>query len=171
MQIKIYLAGRVTGGDMHWRERFAAELLKRSTDCELVFLKTATELGLNENDPEFIFGHDMLMIREADAVIVNLTDDISVGASQEMLVAKYYRKPLLGFVYENGKFKKDLVEINAREYKSWIHPFVAVPCDYVVSDFDQLAGALQAAIKPGAVIKDLSVIDSAADYFLKNSKK
>ncbi|MBI4020548.1 MAG: hypothetical protein HY367_04395 [Candidatus Aenigmarchaeota archaeon] len=168
MKLKVYIAGKVSPdsvfGTHEWRDGFCREL-SRLTGFDIVNLDPARKEE-DENDSMLIFGRDCFMIREADIVIVNLTDDISVGGSQEMLIAKYYRKPLVGVAPKGGKFSKEEKEILGKKYKDWMHPFVAVPCDKVVANMEGLAGFVKEFFsQPGRKVKGLSVLDEALEYY------
>jgi hypothetical protein len=152
-KLKIYVAGKVNPnscfGKHDWRDPFC-EKLSRMTGYNMINLdptKANIPFVMRENDPFFVFGRDSFMISKADIVIVNLTDDISVGGSQEMLIAKYFNKILVGIVKSEGKFKKTIKVIQKKEYHNYLHPFVAVPCDYLVENIDELANLILHKIK------------------------
>jgi hypothetical protein len=124
----IYLAGKMRAD---WREELCATLA-RSSGYELRHLDPS--VGQREwlSDPDLpylIFGRDCSLIARAESVVVYLTDDISVGGSQEMLIAKYFKKPLIGIAPWGGKFLKDAHTVYGGTYEKWIHPFVRGTCD------------------------------------------
>lgn len=172
-QLKIYVAGKVSPdsvfGTHDWRGKFCNELGQKS-GYKIINLdptkRKEEDFAGDENSAMAIVGRDCFLIKNADLVIVNLTDDISVGGSQEMLIAKYYRKPLIGIASKGGKFNKIEKNIRGHVYKNYIHPFVAVPCDAVVED---IAGAAECVKKFFAnappAIKDIFVIDMAREYY------
>ena len=94
--LKVYVAGKVTAnsslGTSFWREDFCKELEKKSGVKIINLDPTSRTIDF---DADMVFGRDCFMIKNADLVIVNLTDDMSVGAAQEMLVAKYFNKLFL----------------------------------------------------------------------------
>lgn len=118
-----------------------------------------------EHHTQFIFGRDCWLIQSADVVLVYLTDDISVGGSQEMVIAKYLHKPLLALAPKEGKFSKSTKDIQGQIYTNWIHPFVAVPSDWIVETVEQAAQVL-ANFTPRKEVKGIDVIDSAIEYYL-----
>jgi hypothetical protein len=170
MEMKIYVAGKVSPnsvfGTSDWRDQFCQKLSEKS-GCKIINLdptKTRGDLGLmDEKDSKLIVGRDCFMIKSADLVIVNLTDDISVGGSQEMLIAKYYNKPLVGIAPLGGKFRKKEKEMYGKVYQDYSDPFVTTTCDLVVEDLDELSGKLPSLINGQA--KEIDILDKAVEYY------
>ena len=153
-------------GRHDWRDPFCTEL-SRLTGYEIINLdptKSDYYSNFNENDSKLVFGRDSFLISQADVVIVQLTDDISVGGSQEMLIAKYFAKPLIGIARRNGKFVRDVKVIQGREFHNYIAAFVNVPCDVVVEDIPGAAKTIQ-----NILLKPLDRIN--LDDILKNAIK
>ncbi|OIO50030.1 MAG: hypothetical protein CO042_03360 [Parcubacteria group bacterium CG_4_9_14_0_2_um_filter_41_8] len=177
-KLKVYIAGKVSPnsvfGRHDWRDEFCAKLAELS-GFEFINLdptKTHDDFNLDENNDKLIFGRDCFMIKSADLVIVNLTDDISVGGSQEMLIAKYYHKLLIGIAPKNGKFCKDEKEILSKIYKNWIHPFVSIPCDIIVEDINGVADFIKNFfLKPDKFVKSIEVLDESLQYYKDNHHK
>ena len=175
--LRIYIAGKVSPhsvfGKHDWRDDFCKELSKKSGLIikNLDPTKSDEDFYLNEKDYMLIFGRDCFMIQLADIVIVNLTDDISVGGSQEMLIAKYFKKPLIGIAPLGGKFRKESKEIRGEEYNDYTDPFVFVPCDVIVNNIDEAAEVMKKLFseEQGKIkdIKDLGIIDDALSYYKK----
>jgi hypothetical protein len=132
--------------------------------------KSSESFDLDQNNASLVIGRDAYMIRMADVVIVNLTDDISVGGSQEMLIAKYFQKPLIGLAPRGGKFNRDEKEFFGRTFKNYTDPFVTVTCDAVAENVDELAGFIPNLldVAQGKKTKDISVLDEALKYYKKN---
>lgn len=116
-----------------------------------------------------IFGRDCFMIKNSDVVIVNLTDDISVGGSQEMLLAKYFGKPLIGIARKEGKFIKSEYDECGRIVENYVHPFVEIPCDFVVNDIEGAAEAIKRITNNGKIAaKKIDIIEESVNYYLQN---
>jgi hypothetical protein len=172
MELKIYIAGKVSKesvfGTNHWRDA-VCETLEDISGHKIINLDPAKDnknASLDESDGRLIFGRDCYMIKQSDLVIVILTDDISVGGSQEMLIAKYFHKPLLGIAAQGGKFIKDEKEMRGKTFKNWVHPFVMIPCDELATTIEEAGYRLRAWFtQPLSEIKDLSVIDQALSYY------
>ncbi|HBU27595.1 TPA: hypothetical protein DEB00_00575 [Candidatus Uhrbacteria bacterium] len=177
-QIYVYVAGKVSKesvfGTHDWRDAFCLAL-SRHVHVPVINVdptKESETFLLPETDAQFIFGRDCTLIQMADVVIVNLTDDISVGGSQEMLIAKYYQKPLVGIAPLGGKFYKSQKEIGGRVHTDWKHPFVAVPCDAIVED-EREAGEWIAKWAKGEKqsIKTLSILDESIAYYTSRAEQ
>ncbi len=173
--IKLYVAGKVSPnsvfGTHDWRDNFCQKLAELS-GLRIINLdptKSDSNFHLDHNNPELIFGRDCFMIKSADLVIVNLTDDISVGGSQEMLIAKYYTKPLIGIAPQGGKFsKEEKIGFDHKIYKNWIDPFVATTCDIVAKDIEEAADFIQKfAAQNNQVIKNIRLLDQSLEYYQK----
>lgn len=97
--MKLYIAGKVSKesqfGTHHWRDNFVNTLSELS-GMKLTHLDPLA-YETTPYDPQTVFDKDCWLINQADCVIVYLSDDISVGGSQEMLIAKYLGKPLIGY--------------------------------------------------------------------------
>ncbi len=172
-RIKVYLAGKVSPNSPHvgesWREEYCGILSDR-TGLDIQNLNpsrgTAT-YEVDEGDPRAVFGRDCFMIQQSDVVIVNLTDDISVGGSQEMLIAKYFSKPLLGIAPVDGKFRKTEAEIRGRKYADYVHPFVKLPCDAILDDIEAVGDYLAAYFQGRRRrAKGVDVIDKSIQYYI-----
>ena len=139
--IKIYIAGKVSKnshfGTHHWRDSFVAEL-QRLSGRKLISLDPV-KLGVNQNKPDVIFGGDAYMISRCDVLVVYLSDDISVGGSQEILIAKYFGKPVIGLAPLGGKFNGSTKEYFDTVIENYKDPFVFSTCD-VVCDSEAAVG-------------------------------
>lgn len=173
-KLKVYLAGKVSPnsvfGRHDWRDKFCARLSELS-GFDIINLdptKSHPDFNLDENNPMLMLGRDCFMIKSADLVIANLTDDISVGGAQEMLIAKYYNKPLIGIAPKEGKFFKSEKEIRGKIYKNYIHPFVSVPCDAVVEDINGAADSIKNFFsRSDNPVKNITILDEALKYYLE----
>jgi nucleoside 2-deoxyribosyltransferase len=172
--LKVYIAGKVSKdsvfGTHDWRDGFCSELEQLSgvKIQNLDPTRADSKFNLDENNAELIFGRDCYMIQQSDLVIVNLTDDISVGGSQEMLIAKYFGKPLIGIAPRGGKFIKDEKELAGRVFKNWMHAFVQYPCDALVENIKGVAEFIKAGLPQPGQIKQITLIDDAVAYYLNH---
>ena len=163
--LKIYVAGKVskdsTFGTHYWRDEFVQRLQELS-GMALVSLDPAKKEA-DQNNYEESFGGDVLMISKADIIVVYLSDDISVGGSQEILVAKYFDKPVIGLAPIGGKFHSTNKEIFGQKVKDYKHPFVFATCDVVRDDIEGVADSIKniSDIK----IKTLEIIKALADKY------
>lgn len=161
--MKLYIAGKVNKnshfGTSHWRDGFVDELVKIS-GLQLSHLDPLAYEGDGKFDPGFVFDKDCWLISQADCVIVYLSDDISVGGSQEMLIAKYFGKPLIGLAPREGKFNKSVKEHLGHKIENYVDPFVFSVCDIVCSTVSDVANTLTSLPER---IKTLDIIQNGAD--------
>ena len=173
-RIKVYVAGKVSAqsvfGTHDWRGKFCQQLgdLLGQEIVNLDPTKAPTGFELDQNNERLIVGRNNFMIREADIVVVCLSDDISVGGSQEMLIAKYYQKPLIGLAPRGGKFNKDVKELLGKEYHDYVDPYVKMSCDYIATTIGEVADGIKKIMAARQAPKDLSVLDEVLEYYRDN---
>ncbi|MCL4387352.1 hypothetical protein M1307_03075 [Patescibacteria group bacterium] len=172
-EIKIYIAGKISANSVfkthHWRDE-VIKVLSTKSGFKIKNLDPAKSKE-NQNNPELIVGQDCFLIKSADLVIVFLSDDISVGGSQEMLIAKYFNKPLIGIAPRGGKFNKDKENILGKTYTNWKHPFVAVTCDTVVESVEEAGSHIKEYFqKSKKTFKNIKILDYCLKYYLKAGK-
>lgn len=167
--LSVYVAGKISKnsvfGTHDWRDNFCNELSLLS-GLSILNLDP-TKSGANQNDTKLVFGCDSYLISTCDVLIVYLSDDISIGGSQEILIAKYFKKPVIGLAPLGGKFNGADKEYFGKIVKNYQDPFVFSTCDVVCKDIEEVADVL-ANLKQ-IQVKDLKVIDRAIDYYV-NSK-
>ena len=176
-RIKVYVAGKISKesvfGTPYWRDGFCKELSEK-TGFEIINLdptKKPEGFDLDQSNSRLVVGRNCFLIKSADIVIVNLTDDISVGGSQEMLIAKYYRNPLVGIAPKGGKFNKKEKEVLGRVYKNFLDPFVLVSCDKIVENIDELSVFIKEFhSEDRRKAKDITVLDYSLEYYLKEHR-
>ena len=159
--MKIYIAGKVSKdssfGKHHWRDEFCTQLSKMS-GLELENLDPlADEEGMT--DYRQIFEKDCQLIAQCDVFVVYLSDDISVGGSQEILIARYLKKPVLALAPTGGKFNGGRKEMLGKVIENYQDPFVFATCDVVCGSIEELAQALKHAQDIEST--GLSIVESA----------
>jgi hypothetical protein len=169
--MKIYVAGKVSKdsifGTHDWRDGFCKEL-EQLSGLTIENLDP-TKADADQADAQLVFGCDSYLISQSAAVVVYLSDDISIGGSQEILIAKYFGIPVVGLARHGGKFNGADKEYFGKLVKNYKDPFVYTSCDIVCKTIEEVAAALQGlgAIKP----KTLDIIPQAVQYYLKQSGK
>jgi hypothetical protein len=167
--IKVYVAGKISKdsvfGTHDWRGNFCAELEKLS-GLKLENLDP-TKTGTDQRDSLLVFGADSYLISQSNVLIVYLSDDISIGGSQEILMAKYFEIPVIGLARHGGKFNGADKEYFGKVVKNYKDPFVFTTCDVVCETIKEVAAVLKnlSSINP----KSLNIIPESVDYYL--SKK
>lgn len=164
----LYISGKVSKdssfGKENWRDEFVSTISKLS-GLRLSHLDPLAYENDKEYDPQFVFDKDCALINKADCVVVYLSDDISVGGSQEMMIAKYLNKPLIGLAPRGGKFNCDKKMVAGRNVDNFIDPFVFATCDVVCGSTEEVAEALKALPKP----KGITIIDKGIVRFEKGN--
>ena len=142
--MKVYIAGKVSKdshfGTHHWRDEFCSELSKLS-GMQLENLDPLD--GARAATPQQIFSNCVKQINESELLIVYLSDDISVGGSQEILIAKYLGKPVIGFAPHGGKFNGATREMLGKVIKDFKDPFVFSTCDSVCGATEDVAEVIK----------------------------
>jgi hypothetical protein len=165
--VKIYIAGKMVkhshSSSYSWRDDFLRDL-SLMTGLQFVSFDP-TRAEKNYSDAEMVFGCDVHMISQVDVVIVYFSDDISVGGSQEVLIAKYFNKPVIGLAPRGGKFNNAGKEVAGVIIKDYKHPFVFSTCDVVCSDIHEVADALKNLSK--IKVKNINIIDELKMQFEK----
>lgn len=165
--MKLYIAGKVSKesqfGTHHWRDNFVNTLSELS-GMKLTHLDPLA-YETTPYDPQTVFDKDCWLINQADCVIVYLSDDISVGGSQEMLIAKYLGKPLIGYAPRGGKFNADEREFMGEMIKDYVDPFVFASCDIIAGTIKDVAAELLKVhdMRP----KTINIIDTAIEGYQK----
>jgi hypothetical protein len=170
-KLRIYFAGKMgkasNFSEAAWRDHFAAIISRdsRFRAVNLDFLEVSHS-AVDENDGKLIFGRDAYLIRSSDVVVVNLSDDISVGGSVEMMLAKLYHRPLIGIASLNGKFVNQEKEIFGRRIRNYVNPFVAATCDWLINDPSELPKVIDELFMRD--IKTSQINPAAATWYTKN---
>ena len=165
--MKVYIAGKVANDSLHkrydWRDDFCANLAKLSN----LTLENLDPIKIQEDTmtPHDIFAKDCYLISQCDAMVVYLSDDISVGGSQEILIAKYFQKPVIGLAPRGGKFNGSSRKVAGRLVHNFQCPFVFSTCDIVCDDLPMVAKALISLNKGNLKIKTIDLIGKAAKSF------
>jgi len=108
-----YLAGKVPKGAKEhatyqdWREDFEKKC-KKLSDCEIKFLNP------NQGDWSMpmgmYFGRDIEMIKQSNAIVMDGTVRMGAGTAQEILIAKYYNKPVILVCPKNSHYDR-IIEV------------------------------------------------------------
>lgn len=169
--LKVYVAGKMSKHSHFtshtWRDDFLLEISKLTGLKFISF--DPTRASKDYTELELVFGSDVHMIAQVDVVIAYLTDDFSVGGSQEILIAKYFKKPVIALAPKGGRFNLGTKEIVGKIVTDYKHPFIFSTCDVVCSTVPEVAEALKNLdrISP----KSINLIDNAKVKFEKEHSK
>lgn len=162
--MKIYLAGSVPKGDEEaktfddWRSRYKRSLQK-VFDADFI---EPYHRDLDESDLLAVVGQDCRHIKQSSMVIVNAEEKLGVGTAQELVIAKYFKKPVISVLPRDTHHRRSRIVFHGKMVEDWIHPFIFAFSDYIVEGVDEIEGIRD---KIGdSKIKDISVIDAAIRY-------
>jgi len=172
--MKIYLAGKVPKQDDEkfedWRALYKECIVNSNFSKEKIEFTDPMDKDLDESNFEMVYGHDCSLIRNCDLVIVNAKEKTGIGTSQEILIAKYYKKYVVTVVPENTIYNRRNITLMGRNIKKWIHPFVYTSSDLIIEDIKKIdLNDIYEQIKNNH-IKDISIIDKTCKLY-EDSKK
>ncbi|MFH1749699.1 MAG: hypothetical protein ABH837_02285 [bacterium] len=162
--MKIYLAGSVPKGDEEakgfddWRNRYK-QSLQKFFDADFI---EPYHKELDEGDFLAVVGQDCRHIKESSLVIVNAEEKLGVGTAQELVIAKYFKKPVVSVLPKDTHHRRSNVPFHGKVVEDWIHPFIFTFSDFIVESINEIE-KIKAKIF-SSKIKDISVIDEAVRY-------
>ncbi|MBI2232596.1 MAG: hypothetical protein HYU56_01640 [Candidatus Aenigmarchaeota archaeon] len=169
MVLKICLLGSIPKGD---------EIRKFWKDWKINYKNSLSKIdgiefvdgdAWKEEEKSFlVFGHDSYLIKSSDIIIVNAEAKLGAGTSQEMIIAKYFSKPVITVLPKDTHHRKSNVVFNSTNVPDWIHPFISAMSDIVVESVDEACQWVQEYKEnpKSKTIKNISVIDQAINSYL-----
>jgi hypothetical protein len=127
----------------------------------------------DESKPFLLFGHDLNLVKISDVIIVNaekkIGNGIGVGTAQEIMVAKYFSKPVITILPKNTHHRRTDIVFDGTLIPDWISPFLQSTSDLVVENIqDTLPWIREYIEKPESKkIKNISIIDDAIAEYIK----
>jgi hypothetical protein len=168
MAFKICLLGSIPKGDDvrdTWKDWKAEYKEKLSHIPGIEF--TDGDAWRDETKPLQLVGHDAYLVKTADIIIVNCEKKLGAGTAQEMLIAKYFKKPVISILPKNTHHRKSNIVFDSKKIDDWIHPFILVFSDVVAENIEECSKWINGYIKnPNTKIKDITVIDNAISSYL-----
>ncbi|MGW8184692.1 MAG: hypothetical protein ACWGHO_01100 [Candidatus Moraniibacteriota bacterium] len=180
MKFKIMLLGSIPKGD---------DARKKWTDWKTDYKNILSQLDnvefmdgdawKDETKPFLLFGHDLNLVKAANIVIVNAEKEIGkgigVGTAQEIMVAKYFLKPVITILPKNTHHRRSNIVFDGTLISDWISPFLLSTSDLVVETIHESLPWIKEYINSpeSKKIKNISIIDDAIASYLKtyNSNK
>jgi len=165
--MKIYLAGSVPKGRddeqnfVNWRKSYEL-VLKKYLDAEYI---DPYAKHLDESDYLSVFGNDCKHIKESDLILINAQEQLGAGTAQEMLIAKYFKKPVVTILPKRSHHRRENVNFFGKVIEDWIHPFIHSISDFIIEDIKDISKIKEEIFKIEA--KDITVIDKAIEYVEK----
>lgn len=158
---KIYLAGSVPKSDhgsyVDWRED-----VKKILGDNYEYI-SPLDSRFPENDFFGVFGQDCHLIKNCDIVFVDASSKLGVGTSQEMIVAKYFKKPVITYLPKDTHHRRSNIILTGYKINDWIHPFIYSVSDIIIGNLDDAYEALSRL--DNIKIKDIGIIDEGVRYF------
>ena len=162
--MKIYLAGKVPKWDHDimedWRFRYREVL---GSENGISYLDP--NIPVDESDPLCVFGMDCGFIESADLIIVNAEEKLWLVTSQELLIAKYFSKPVIAVIPKDTAHRKSNITFHGKLIEDWIHPFIFATSDLIVENVENISLDSIRNIH----IKNISIVDEAIQYFHSKS--
>jgi hypothetical protein len=177
MKHSVYLAGKIPKGDevegfCDWREEFQRIINEKISDFPgvsgIVCLNPNTFTVDQVDGTEDFFGRDVHMVNISDALVVDAREKIGAGTAQEMLIAKYYGKPVVTVLPKNSHYwRETYVHGGVVEYR---HPFIFSTSDAVVGNFEDAVEWLFRFFfgETRISIKGISILDEYQKSYLDN---
>ena len=119
--VKIYLSGSMSGCSWEeqtkWRKDF--RLAISISDCKLnpiwfdptLYYNFENDCHKTEKEP---FNFDLYNLRNSDIVVVNFNNPASIGTAMELILAKEYNKPVIGWNSSGKPLHPWLIECTTR---------------------------------------------------------
>ncbi|MFA5021682.1 MAG: hypothetical protein WC508_01185 [Patescibacteria group bacterium] len=170
MSFKICLIGPIPKGDkarknwQDWKVKYKTELAKIK-NAEFFY----GDQWLDETRPFITFGHDSDIIKNSDLVVVYAEEKLGVGTAQEILIAKYFSRPVVVVLPKNSHHRKSNVIFEGELIKDWVNPFIYSTSDCIVNDISQAVVWIKGYQQQPAskIIKDIKIIDEAIEQYNK----
>lgn len=168
-KLKIYLAGSIPKGDAerdqfeNWREVYAAKILEVIPNA--AFLDP--DLIRDTVGPELVVGHDLWQISRSDIILVSIPEKVGAGTSQEMVIAKHLKKPVVTILPKDTHHRRSNIEFDGEMIEDWIHPFIFVSSDHIVESIDEAVVWIKnfQANPTAFPAKDMSAYDKTINRF------
>jgi hypothetical protein len=173
--MKIMLLGSLPKGDearesfVDWKKEYTEKITSTIPGAKIIHGdKISDSVG-----PELVVGHDLWLLKEADILIVNAKSKVGAGTAQEMVLAKYFKKPVVSVIPRDSHHRRSNVAFDGENVEDWIHPFLFVSSDLIVETIDEAIPWISSYNKKPSKtkVKDISVFDKKVKKFGKELKE
>ncbi len=163
--VRIFLAGKIPKRKEEAKSSsdFAESIIPHIKLKNAEFIK-GEKRDLNESDFFLVFGWDCRHIKNSDIVIVDAREKLGAGTAQEMLIAKYFGKPVITILPKNTHHRRLNLEFNGKVISDWIHPFIYSASDIIVETEKELESAIEKVVNRNVKIKNISIIEDSINY-------
>jgi hypothetical protein len=109
------------------------------------------------------------MIKISNALVIDATEKLGIGTSQEFLIAKYYKKPTI-VISPNGSHYNKTIRTEKSDNFHYIHPFLKSTSDIIVDSHEEAVMVLLGHFSGKKTIlpKTIKMIESARQDYAKN---
>jgi hypothetical protein len=104
-----------------------------------------------------VFGADCKHIKNCDLVVVNSEEKLGVGTAQEIVIAKYFKKPVITILPKGSHHRRQDILFRGQFIEDWIHPFLYAFSDLILENI----GEFSISKLDFGKVKDISVIDQS----------
>ena len=165
----IMLLGSVPKGDdirkdwIDWKNAYTKTLKKLLPGVSFIHGDSISDIA----GTELVVGHDLFQVKSADICVVDAQTKVGAGTAQEIVYAKYLKKPVVIVIPKNSHHRKTGVVFHGNVMQEWVHPFLKVSTDYIAESIEDAAEWIKKYIdSPESYkIKDISVFDNAIKKF------
>ena len=172
MILKICLLGSIPKGDderkgwTDWKTKYKT-VLSQLDDVEFV----DGDDWKDETKPLLLFGHDANLVKTSDIIIVNAESKIGAGTAQEMVIAKYYSRPVITILPKNTHHRRSNIMFDGTLVNDWVHPFLLNMSDLIAETIEDASGWIMEyrADPKSKKIKNISIVDEAIAAYLEHS--
>ncbi len=161
--MKIFLAGKIPKGKEDNATDFAESIILHIKLKGAEFIK-GEKRDLDESDFFLVFGWDCRHIKNSDIVIVDAREKLGAGTAQEILIAKYFGKPVITILPKGTHHRRTNFEFVGKVIADWIHPFIYSTSDIIVESEKELESAIAKVTSGKVKIKNISIIDDSIKY-------
>lgn len=167
--VKILLLGSLPKGDdarkvfNDWKGEYILEISKAIPKTRFLH----GDLISDSEGPEVVVGHDLWLVKHADIIIVHAATKIGAGTSQEIVLAKKFKKPVISVIPKNSHHRKSNIVFHGTVIKDWVNPFLYISSDVIVENINQAIRWIKANPNKSKDIKDLSIFNKSIAKFEK----
>lgn len=168
-KLKVALLGSLPKGDearkdwVDWKAEYVEKISAAIPEARFLH----GDLISDNAGPEAVVGHDLWLIKNADIIVVHAASKIGAGTAQEMVLAKYFHKPVISIVPKDTHHRRSNVVFHGVTIEDWIHPFIYVASDCIAESIAEGIGWTQHFLEhqDAVVIKTITAFDEAVALF------
>ena len=174
--MKIALLGSIPKGDdirkgwVDWKDDYKRIILEAVPGAEFVDGDAISDNA----GPQMVVGHDLALIKGSDLCVVDARSKIGAGTAQEMVMAKYMKKPVVAVIPKDTHHRKTNVVFHGVKVEDWTNPFLLLSSDYIAGSIEDAAHWIAdyaSGCTMDVQIKDISVFEQAIQYYEEHRRE